>query len=264
MTATIEFSDLYRVMLTIKGLQETGGPSGHNGNHILIWDDLQPAFQGEPYCAATDCYLWKHAGHPYPAIDHKWGFASCENAWRWSKQHGLFDDSGRYDPGDTTLWCFDRSGVPDHTGTLVWDNGHGVLDFEGNTSPDGGFGSQADGGGCHFRHRPHGSTLVGVVKSSRWLGQPKPTVVRPGIPVVPKKALPKGVAPARPQPTVEVDMQILIKQHTDPRVFITDGVTKRHVSSQAELAVLVNTGLVVNKVSEVEPAVLNAIPTVGA
>lgn len=264
MTATVEFTDLYRVMKTIENLQETGGPSGHNGNHIKIWDDLQPAFQGEPYCAATDCYIWKHAGRPYDAIDHKWGFSYCPDAVDYfkAKGPGWWDETGHYAPGDTIFYV--EHGRAAHTGTVVWDNSRTVLTFEGNTSPDGGFGSQSDGGGCYFRHRQHGPFILGAAKTSRWLGQPKPAAVRPGKPSVPKYVPPKGVAaPTKPE-ALEADMQILIKQHTEPEVFITDGVTKRHVSDQAELAVLLNTGLVQNKISEVPAAVLAAIPTVGA
>jgi hypothetical protein len=263
-TATIEFPDLYKVMLSINLLQEHGGPDGHDGNEILIWDDLQPDMQRNPYCAAGDCYLWKHAGRPYDPIDHKWGFSYCPDAVSYfqRKGGGWWDTSGHYAPGDTIFYV--ENGIAGHTGTLVWDNGKTMLVFECNTSPDGGFGSQNDGGGCYFRHRPHSSFVMGAAKTSRWLGQPKPAAVRPGIPAVSKKVPPKGVAAPTTPKALEADMQILIKQHTDPAVFITDGVTKRHIRSQAELAVLVNTGLVVHKVSEVDPAVLAAIPTVGA
>lgn len=65
-----------------------------------------------------------------------------------------------------------------------------------------------------------------------------------------------------PLPAPEVDMQALMKTATAPEVFITDGVTKRHVTSQAELRVLINAGLVKEQIQQVAPEVLAAIPTV--
>lgn len=67
-----------------------------------------------------------------------------------------------------------------------------------------------------------------------------------------------------PQPATEVDMQALMKTATAPDVFITDGVTKRHVTSQAELQVLIAAGLVKGSVAQVAPEILAAIPTVHA
>lgn len=58
-------------------------------------------------------------------------------------------------------------------------------------------------------------------------------------------------------------MQALMKTATDPAVFITDGVTKRHVTSQAELGVLIAAGLVTKDIKQVAPEILAAIPTAG-
>lgn len=75
---------------------------------------------------------------------------------------------------------------------------------------------------------------------------------------------PRPTPPSIPQPAPEVDMQALFKTADRPEVYITDGVTKRHVTSQAELTVLVSAGLVQRQIAQVSPEVLNAIPTVGA
>ena len=158
------FADLRRQMNLLDGY--TGSKSNDNVNKI--WAELQPSFQGASYCAAGDCYIWKHAGHPYPAIDHVWGFSYCPDAVVWAKKHGLWDASGHYEPGDTIFFDWSGHGVAEHTGTVVSDEGV-VLDFECNTTPEGGQGDQSNGGGCYYRHRQHGPTIMGVLKSSRWL-----------------------------------------------------------------------------------------------
>lgn len=152
----------------MKALDGYTGFKGKDDNYNKVWADLDPSLQGKPYCAAGDCYLWKHAGHPYVRIDHVWGFSFCPDAVRWAKEHGYWDESGHYEPGDTIFFCWDSSGVAEHTGTVVSDDGHVVHTFECNTS-SGEAGSQANGDGCYFRVRPHGAYILGVLKSSRWL-----------------------------------------------------------------------------------------------
>lgn len=182
------FADLKHQFDLLNGYEETGGPSGHDGNVTKLWAELQPSLQGAPWCAACDCYCWKHAGHPFPAIDHAWGFSYCPDAVVWAKKNGLWSASGHYEPGDTTFWDFTGHGVAEHTGTVVEDRGGaGVYEFEGNTMPSLG-GNQANGGGAYYKIRPHGSQLLGVLKSSRWLTdhpqhtappKPKPRKVNP-------------------------------------------------------------------------------------
>lgn len=77
-------------------------------------------------------------------------------------------------------------------------------------------------------------------------------------------ARPAPLPQPAPVPALEVDMQVLMKTANDPRVFITDGVTKRHVTSQAELRVLITAGLVKEQITQVAVDVLAAIPTVTA
>jgi peptidoglycan hydrolase-like protein with peptidoglycan-binding domain len=162
----ITFADLKRQMDLLDGY--TGSKADDNRNKI--WRDLEPTFQGASYCAAGDCYIWKHAGHPFPAIDHPWGFSYCPDAVIWAKKNGLWSASGHYEPGDTTLYDWEGDGVSDHTGTMVHDDGGSpFLDFECNTTPENVSGDQSNGGGCYYRHRSHGPTVMGVLKSSRWL-----------------------------------------------------------------------------------------------
>ena len=67
-------------------------------------------------------------------------------------------------PGDILLFCWDNSGVPEHTGIAVsgYDpKSHMVLTVEGNTGSNV-LGSQSDGEGVFKRVRP-ASCVVGVV-----------------------------------------------------------------------------------------------------
>lgn len=160
------FADLKRVCDSVNGTEERGGSSGHNGNLIFVWDELQPDFNGQPYCAGGVSWTWKHAGHPFPAIDHPWGYSYCPDGVNWFKNNGLWSTSG-YEPGDTIFFDWMSDGVADHTGIVIGDLGSVIKTFEFNTTPGAG-GDQANGGGCYYRDRYHGSTVLGVGKSSRW------------------------------------------------------------------------------------------------
>lgn len=180
----IEFKDLHDQMNKLNGYT---GYKGHNDNDNKIWADLDPALQGDSYCAAGDCYIWKHAGHPYVKIDHPWGFSYCPDAVRWAKENpGYWEtDVKNFEPGDTILYCWDSTGVAEHTGTIVKVSGLDQHTFECNTS-SGVAGNQSNGGGCYFRVRVHDSMTLGVLKSSKWLTdnvRPPQTPPKKGSPV---------------------------------------------------------------------------------
>lgn len=155
------------------GYVETGGTTGHNGNITKYWADLDASLEGSSWCAVFVSWVWKQAGHPLPPIDRPYGYINCASAVNYAKAHGLWDESGHYAPGDIVLYDFDGHGVAGHTGIVVADDGRHLTTVEGNTSPGTG-GSQANGGGVYLRHRPHGPSVLGVLKSSTWLG-PTPT-----------------------------------------------------------------------------------------
>jgi len=153
-----------------------------NDNINKIWADLYPPFQGASYCAAGVSYEHKHAGKMLPAVDHPFGFTYCPNAVVFAKRNGLWDTDGHYEPGDTVLYDWTGHGVAEHTGTVIQDDGKVMLVFECNTSAEGHAGSQSNGDGCWYRHRPHGSTVMGVWKTSRYLlhhPNPAPAPVKP-------------------------------------------------------------------------------------
>lgn len=169
----ITFADLHKQMDLLNGYH---GYKGKDDNYNKIWGDLDPGLQGASYCAAGDCYEFKHAGRPYVQIDHPWGFSYCPDAVRWAKENK--DKNGHsywqaaldhFEPGDTIFYCWNGTGVAEHTGLMVNLPGNNdVHTFECNTSPMAS-GDQSNGDGCYYKIRPHDSTVLGVLKSSRWL-----------------------------------------------------------------------------------------------
>lgn len=133
-------------------------------NITRYWAELEPGLQGNPWCAAFVSWVFKHAGMPLPAMGKTYGYVYVPNAVNYAKAHGLWDASGHYAPGDVV--CYGNGA---HTGIIATDDGTTMAVYEGNTSPDNGAGSQTNGGGVYLRHRPHGTWVNGVVKTSRLL-----------------------------------------------------------------------------------------------
>lgn len=163
------FADIKRVCDSVNGQHETGGADGKSGNVIFVWAELQPNYQGQPYCAGGVSWTWKHAGHPYPAIDHPWGFSYTPDAVNWAKSKGLWQAGGTYQPGDTVLFDWAKDGHADHVGIVIADHGTYLDTFEFNTTAPGAVGDQRNGGGCYYRQRTKDATVLGVLQSSKWL-----------------------------------------------------------------------------------------------
>ena len=178
------FADIKRVCDSVNNKVEGGGPDGRSGNVIFVWAELQPNFQGQPYCAGGVSWTWKHAGHPFPAIDHPWGFSYTPDGVNWAQSHHLWLPNARgavFHPGDTVLFDWPKNGHADHTGIVIADHGTYLDTFEYNTSP-GDAGSQRNGGGCYYRRRTKDATVMGVLQSSKWLvpaGATKPVQPAP-------------------------------------------------------------------------------------
>lgn len=180
MTVTVE--ELLAVTKRQIGTVEAGGPHGNDGNITKYWADLiaahlaDPSFQGQPWCAGViEWEDWK-AGAPRLPIQNPY---YCPSRVAYAKSHGLWDESGRYHPGDEVFFCFDGSGVAEHVERVISDDGVTITTVGGNTSPEGSSGSQANGGGTYERHRPHGPTVLGVLAYSRLLSHAQaPAVVK--------------------------------------------------------------------------------------
>lgn len=148
------------------GYVEGGGPDGRSGNITKYWAELDPAFQGASWCACFQRWSCKHSGAPMLPISAPY---YCPSYVIYAKQHGLWDSSGHYSPGDLVFFDWAGNGVAEHIGLVVADNGSIITTIEGNTSPEGAAGSQSNGGGVYLRHRLHGSTVLGVLKLSKLL-----------------------------------------------------------------------------------------------
>lgn len=173
--------DVIAVARNEVGFIESGGPDGHSGNITKYWAELDPALEGESWCAAFVSWVFKHAGFPLPAMDRPYGYMNCLSAVHYAQAHGLFDASGHYEPGDIILF---GPGGGQHTGIVVSDDGANIHTIEGNTVPDGASGSQWNGGGVYEKVRAHGPWVFGVMKTSRLLAASTP-VATPSTPPAP-------------------------------------------------------------------------------
>jgi peptidoglycan hydrolase-like protein with peptidoglycan-binding domain len=162
--ATVQ--DVLNVAQSQIGYTETGGANNNSGNITKYWAELYPGGQGQPWCAAFQRWVDIHAKAPDLPVSNPY---YCPSLVTYAKQHGLWDESGHYKPGDMVFFDWNGSGVAEHIGRVVTDDGSIVLTIEGNTSAEGVAGSQSDGGGVHERHRPHGPTIMGVLAYDRLL-----------------------------------------------------------------------------------------------
>lgn len=161
------------------GYEETGGPSGHDGNITKYWADLDRGLQGQSWCAAFVRWVCKHSGAPVLGISNPY---YCPTIETYARHAGLWDTSGHYHPGDWVLFDWTGHGLAEHIGIVVGDDGSVVHTIEGNTSPTNG-GSQSNGGGVYRRDRPHGSTIRGAVSFHKLLTSGSPAA--PSTPVKP-------------------------------------------------------------------------------
>jgi hypothetical protein len=139
------------------GYVESGGAGGNTGNITKYWAELQPGFQGQPWCAAFVSWVFIHAGFPLPPMGQWYGFSYVPAA------HAHFKGIGRFYPqplpGD--VFVFENQS---HTGIVVsgLDAAGNFRTVEGNTSP-GNSGSQTNGGGVYARAR-HMSQVMGFCR----------------------------------------------------------------------------------------------------
>ena len=84
------------------------------------------------------------------------GYINCASFGKWAKAHKLLVPVKSVIAGDILLFCWDDSGVPEHTGIAIGSydpKSHMIPTVEGNT---GGqvLGSQTNGDGVYRRVRP--------------------------------------------------------------------------------------------------------------
>lgn len=118
-----------------------------------VWPDHPAA--AVDWCAVFVSACFASASEPLPQLETavRSGFAWCPDAVGWARSHGQWV-TGRLQPGDVVFYCWDGSGVAEHTGIVVADDGVTLTTVEGNTTPDG-----AGPVGVWQRHRPHTDVL---------------------------------------------------------------------------------------------------------
>ena len=134
------------------------GPS--NSNKYGRWYGMD----NESWCAMFVSWVFscEHALGAIAVGSH--GYAYCPALLAWAKERHLLKSIRNIQPGDILLYCWDNSGVPEHTGIAVtaYDpKSHMIITVEGNTGGNVQ-GSQSNGDGVYKRARP-ASCIVGVV-----------------------------------------------------------------------------------------------------
>src|SRR5664279_1490847 len=111
------------------GIKES--PAGSNNVKYGAWS----GYNYQPWCASFVSWVFAHAGAPLPNVGIPHGFVYTPSAVNWAKAHGVWSESGHYAPGDIVLYCWNGTGLAEHTGIVVHDNGSQILTIEGNTGP---------------------------------------------------------------------------------------------------------------------------------
>ena len=121
-------------------------------------------YPNQSWCAMFVSWVFscEHALGAIAETSH--GYINCASFRNWAHQRNLLKSVRDITPGDILLYCWDNSGVPEHTGISAsrFDaKSHMVIAFEGNTGGNV-LGSQSNGDGVYKRARP-ASCIVAVV-----------------------------------------------------------------------------------------------------
>lgn len=114
---------------------------------------------GAYWCAQFVSWVFAHAGMPQIHYEGCITGAGMFQNGSWGTWHG--GAGSHAEPGDIVFYDFPGEQKYDHTGIVMKDNGSTITTVEGNTSAEGGSGSQSNGGGVYLRHRPKDGTIIG-------------------------------------------------------------------------------------------------------
>lgn len=136
----------------------TENPAG--SNRVKYWTDFDPAFQGQPWCAAFLWWCFREAGES-AAFFGGAKTASCGTLLRWYREQGLTVPVSEVQPGDIVILNFSGTKETQHCGLVVdysirvspkTGAPEFVVTIEGNTTP-GLEGSQGNGGSVALKNR---------------------------------------------------------------------------------------------------------------
>jgi hypothetical protein len=163
-------------------------------NHIFIWLDVKPDWNGEPYCAAGVTDAWARQGVDLRRVISNPYY--CPNLEAMAKSYGAWQpNNGKYSPRPGDISLMGRSGYASHTGLAAPTSGSysGYRQIEANTSA-GNSGSQTNGDGIYIRFRDSGfirgwinmAALIPALRKAGLVGKPstskpKPTPSKPAI-----------------------------------------------------------------------------------
>lgn len=159
----------------------TESPAG--SNRVKYWTDYDPAFQGQPWCAAFLWWCFREAGERM-AFFGGGKTASCSMLLRWYREQGLTVPVEEVQAGDIVILNFHGTKDTEHCGLVVGvtdaeilvDNRvaekivYNVGTIEGNTSVNG----SQDNGGMVAEKTRYPSQIVAVCRPKY---QPEPVVV---------------------------------------------------------------------------------------
>jgi hypothetical protein len=155
---------LSKVLETARGeLGYTESPPG--SNRTKYWEAYDPAWQGQPWCAAFLWWCFREAGEG-SAFFGGAKTASCGMLYRWYREQGQTVPAEEVRAGDILLLNFRGGTEPEHCG-LVEDtpvqNGRTVIyTVEGNTAT--GYEGSQNNGGCVALRIRYPSQIVGVCR----------------------------------------------------------------------------------------------------
>lgn len=145
----------------------TESPAG--SNRVKYWTDFDPAFQGQPWCAAFLWWCFREAGES-AAFFGGAKTASCGTLLRWYREQGLTVPVSEVQPGDIVILNFSGTKETQHCGLVTEKSNiinlstgmpYSIWTIEGNTSSSDG--SQSNGGMvCEKTRYP--SQIVGVCR----------------------------------------------------------------------------------------------------
>ena len=147
--------------IVARALSQVGYKEGpNNENKYGAWYGMN----NESWCAMFVSWVFSCERALGAIAIGSHGYAYCPTMLSWAKEHHLLKSIRNIKPGDILLFCWDNSGVPEHTGiaTSNYDpKSHMILTAEGNTGAQVQ-GSQSNGDGVYKRARP-ASCIVAVV-----------------------------------------------------------------------------------------------------
>ena len=153
----------------------TESPPG--SNRTKYWDAYDPAYQGQPWCVASQWYWFMKAGES-AAFFGGARTASCGKLLRFFKENYQNVPVQDIAVGDLAFYNFSGSISPEHCGliTHVERSGGSILyvkSIEGNTYAEGGSGDDSNGG-CVAERTRYTRNIVGVARPKY---KPEPVTV---------------------------------------------------------------------------------------